>query len=78
MCMFLNRKKVKIAKILKTVIQFRFKKRKLNVILSDSKFHQFVLMFMICFVDFFQSEMMLFLSKKMKNNYEMMKFKLSN
>ncbi len=78
MCVSLNRKKVKIAKILRAVIEFRFKKRRLDVVLSDSKFDQFVLMFVICFIDFSQSEMMLLSSKKMKNDYEMMKFELSN
>ncbi len=77
-CMSLNRKKVKIAKTLRAVIEFRFKKRELDVVLSDSKFDQFVLMSMICFIDFFQSEMMLSSSKKMKNDYEMMKFEFSN
>jgi hypothetical protein len=77
-CVSLNRKKVKIAKILRAVIEFRFKKRRLDVVLSDSKFDQFVLMFVICFIDFSQSEMMLLSSKKMKNDYEMMKFELSN
>ncbi len=76
--MSLNRKKVKIAKTLRAVIEFRFKKRELDVVLSDSKFDQFVLMSMICFIDFFQSEMMLSSSKKMKNDYEMMKFEFSN
>ncbi len=74
----LNRKKMKVAKILKAVIEFRSKKRELDVVFSDSKFDQFVLMFVICFVDLFQSEMMLLSSKKMKNDYEMMKFELSN
>jgi hypothetical protein len=77
-CMFLNEKRVKIAKTLKTVIEFRFKKRKFDVVYSDSKFDQFVLMFMICFFDFFQNEMMLSSSKKIKNDYEIMKFELSN
>ncbi len=77
-CVSLNRKKVKVAKILRIVIEFRSKKRELDVVFNDSKFDQFVLMFMICFVDFFQSEMMLSSSKKMKNDYEMMKFEFSN
>jgi hypothetical protein len=77
-CVFLNRKKVKIAKILRVVIEFRSKKRELDVVFNDSKFDQFVLMFMICFVDFFQNEMMLLSSKEMKNDYEMMKFEFSN
>jgi hypothetical protein len=33
---------------------------------------------MICFIDFFQNEMMLLSSKEMKNDYEMMKFEFSN
>jgi hypothetical protein len=77
-CVSLNRKKVRVAKILRAVIEFRFKKRELDVVLSDSKFDQFVLMSVICFVDLFQSEMMLSSSKKMKDDYEMMKFELSN
>ncbi len=77
-CASLNRKRVKVEKILRAVIEFRSKKRELDVVLSDSKFDQFVLMFMICFVDFSQSEMMLLSSKKMKNDYEMMKFESSN
>jgi hypothetical protein len=51
-CVFLNRKKVRVAKTLKAVIEFRFKKRELDVVFNDSKFDQFVLMFMICFIDF--------------------------
>jgi hypothetical protein len=74
----LNRKRVRVAKILRTVIEFRFKKRRLDVVFSESKFDQFVLMSMICFVDLFQREMMSFSSKKMKNDYEMMKFEFSN
>jgi hypothetical protein len=74
----LNRKRVKVAKILRVVIEFRSKKRKLDVVFSDSKFDQFVLVFMICFVDLFQSEMMLLPSKKMKDDYEMIEFELSN
>jgi hypothetical protein len=77
-CVSLNQKKVKIAKILKAVIEFRFKKKELDVVFNDSKFDQFVLMSVICFVDLFQSEMMLFSSKEMKNDYEMMKFEFSN
>ncbi len=77
-CVSLNRKKVRVAKILRAVIEFRSKKRKLDVVFNDSKFDQFVLMFVICFVDFFQSDMMLSSSKKMKNDYEMMKFEFSN
>jgi hypothetical protein len=69
---------MRIAKTLKAVIEFRFKKRELDVVFNDSKFDQFVLMSVICFVDFFQSEMMLFSSKKMKNDYKMMKFESSN
>ncbi len=74
----LNRKRVRVAKILRTVIEFRFKKRRLDVVFSESKFDQFVLMSMICFVDLFQREMMSFSSKKMKNDYEIMKFEFSN
>jgi hypothetical protein len=74
----LNRKKVKVAKTLRVVIEFRFKKRELDVVLNDSKFDQFVLVSVICFVDLFQSEMMLLSSKKMKDDYEMMKFEFSN
>jgi hypothetical protein len=77
-CASLNRRRVRVEKILRAVIEFRFKKRRLDVVFSDSKFDQFVLMFMICFVDLFQSEMMLSSSKKMKDDYEMMKFELSN
>jgi hypothetical protein len=77
-CASLNRKRVKVEKTLRVMIEFRFKKRKLDVVFSDSKFNQFVLMFMICFVDLLQSEMMLLSSKKMKNDYEMMKFEFSN
>jgi hypothetical protein len=33
---------------------------------------------MICFVDLLQSEMMLFSSKEMKENFEIVKFELSN
>ncbi len=78
MTVSLNRKRVKVAKILRVVIEFRSKKRKLDVVFSDSKFDQFVLVFMICFVDLFQSEMMLLPSKKMKDDYEMIEFELSN
>jgi hypothetical protein len=60
------------------MIEFRSKKREFDVVFNDSKFDQFVLMFMICFVNFSQNEMMLFSSKKMKNDYEMMKFEFSN
>jgi hypothetical protein len=57
---------------------FDLKKEKLDVVSSDSKFDQFVLMFTIYFIDLFQSEMMLLSSKKMKNDYEIMKFEFSN
>jgi hypothetical protein len=60
------------------VIEFRSKKRRLDVVFSDSKFDQFVLVSMICFVDLLQSEMMLLSSKEMKDDYEMMKFEFSN
>jgi hypothetical protein len=60
------------------MIEFRFKKRRLDVVFNDSKFDLFVLMNVICFVDFFQSEMMLFSSKKMKKDFEIVKYELSN
>jgi hypothetical protein len=68
---------MKIAKVLKIVIEFRSKKRKLDVVLNDSKFDRFVLMIMICFVDFFQNEMTLFSSKKMKKEFEIVKCEFS-
>jgi hypothetical protein len=52
-CASLNRKKVRIAKILKAEIEFRVKKKNLTLFSNDSKFDLFVLTFMICFVDFF-------------------------
>ncbi len=57
---------------------FDLRKEELDVVFSDSKFDQFVLMSVICFVDLLQSEMMLSSSKKMKDDYEVMKFELSN
>ncbi len=71
-------KRVRIAKILRAVIEFRSKKRRLDVVFNDSKFDLFVLMNVICFVDLFQSEMMLFSSKKMKKYFEIVKYELSN
>jgi hypothetical protein len=69
---------VKIAKILRVVIEFRFKRRRFDVVHNDSKFDLFVLMNVICFADLFQSEMMLFSSKKMKKDFEIVKYELSN
>jgi hypothetical protein len=60
------------------VIEFRFKKKILDVIFNHSKFDLFVLMNVICFVDFFQSEMMLSLSKKIKKDFEIVKYEFSN
>ncbi len=71
-------KKWKSRKFWKLWSNFDFKKNKLDVVFNDSKFDQFILMFMIYFVDYFQNEIMLFSSKKMKNDYEMMKFEFSN
>jgi hypothetical protein len=69
---------VRIAKTLRVVIEFRSKKRELDVVFSDSKFDLFVLMNVICVADLFQSEMMLFSSKKMKEDFEIVKYELSN
>ncbi len=71
-------KRMKIAKILRAVIEFRFKKRKLDVVFNDSKFDLFVLMNVICFADLLQSEMMLFSSKEMKEDFENVKHEFSN
>ncbi len=57
---------------------FELKKESLTLFSNDSKFDLFILTFMICFVDLFQSEMMLLSSKKMKDDYEKMKFEFSN
>ncbi len=57
---------------------FELRKEDLTLFSSDSKFDLFVLTFMICFVDFFQSEMMLLSSKQMKEDFEIVKFVLSN
>ncbi len=69
---------MRIAKTLRVVIEFRSKKRELDVVFSDSKFDLFVLMNVICVADLFQSEMMLFSSKKMKEDFEIVKYELSN
>jgi hypothetical protein len=69
---------MRVAKVLRIVIEFRFKKKELDVVFNDSKFDRFVLVIMICFVDFFQSEMMLFSSKKVKKEFEIVKYELSN
>ncbi len=60
------------------MIEFRSKKRRLDVVFSDSKFDLFVLMNVICFADLFQSEMMLSSSKKMKEDFEIVKYEFSN
>ncbi len=57
---------------------FELRKENLTLFSNDSKFDLFVLTSMICFVDLFQSEMMLFSSKEMKENFEIVKFELSN
>jgi hypothetical protein len=69
---------VKIEKILRAVIKFRSKKRRLDVVLNDSKFDLFVLVNEICFADLLQSEMMLFSSKEMKKDFEIVKYEFSN
>jgi hypothetical protein len=69
---------MKIAKILRIVIEFRFKKKEFDIIFNDSKFDLFILINVICFINFFQNEMMLFSSKKMKKDFEIMKYEFSN
>ncbi len=69
---------MKIEKILRAVIEFRFKKRELDVVFNDSKFDLFVLMNVICFADLSQNEMMLFSSKEMKEDFEIVKYEFSN
>ncbi len=69
---------MRIAKTLRAVIEFRFKKRELDIILNDSKFDLFVLMNVICFVHLFQSEIMLFSSKEMKKDFEIVTYEFSN
>jgi hypothetical protein len=71
-------KKMKVVKILRIVIKFQLKKRKLDVVFNDLKFNLFVLIIMLCFVNLFQSEMMLSSSKKIKENFEIAKFEFSN
>jgi hypothetical protein len=51
-CLWIE-KRMRIAKILRAVIEFRSKKRKLDVVFNDSKFDRFILMIMICFIDLF-------------------------
>ncbi len=69
---------MRIEKTLRAVIKFRFKKRRLDVVFSDSKFDLFVLVNEICFADLSQSEMMLFSSKEMKEDFEIVKYEFSN
>ncbi len=77
MCFWIE-KRMKIAKILRIVIEFRFKKKEFDIIFNDSKFDLFILINVICFINFFQNEMMLFSSKKMKKDFEIMKYEFSN
>ncbi len=76
-CLWIE-KRVRIAKILRVVIEFRSKKRELDVVFSDSKFDLFVLINVICFADLVQSEMMLISSKEMKEDLKIVKYEFSN
>jgi hypothetical protein len=57
---------------------FDLKKEELDVVFNDSKFDLFVSTFMICFVDLSQSEMILFSSKMMKEDFDCENHELSN
>jgi hypothetical protein len=57
---------------------FDLKKEEIDVVFNDSKFDLFVLTFMICFIDLFQSEMILFSSKIMKENFDCENHEFSN
>ncbi len=69
---------MRIAKTLRAVIEFRSKKRELDVVSNDSEFDLFVLVNVICFADLSQNEMMLFFSKEMKEDFEIVKYEFSN
>jgi hypothetical protein len=49
-CVSLNRKKVKVAKILRVVIEFRFKKRRLDVVLNLIDWRKNELLTAVCLI----------------------------
>jgi hypothetical protein len=75
---FWIKKMWKSRKFWKQKSNFELKKENLTLFLNDLKFDLFILTFMICFVDFFQNKMMLFSSKKMKKDFEIVKFEFLN
>jgi hypothetical protein len=57
---------------------FELRKESLTLFSNDLKFDLFVLASMICFIDLFQSEMILFSSKMMKKDFDCENYEFSN
>jgi hypothetical protein len=77
-CVFESKKSEKSRKFWKQKSNFELKKENLTLFSNDSKFDLFVLASMICFVDFSQSEMILFSSKMMKQDFDYENHEFSN
>jgi hypothetical protein len=65
-------------KLWKQRSNFELRKESLTLFSNDSKFDLFVLAFMICFVDLSQSEMILFSSKIMREDFDCENHEFSN
>ncbi len=75
---FESKKSEKSRKCWEQKSNFELRKENLTLFSNDSKFDVFILAFIICFVDLFQSEMILFSSKMMKKDFEYENHEVSN